>query len=151
TIANTNGQENAAAQGDLDITGRGHTTTVNGKGAGISIINGNGIDRVFQVLGGANATFANLTVEGGVAQDDGAAFVLPGFSAKGGGLLVQDGGHVSLSRAWVQGNQAIGGAGSGGTRSRPDGSPGWAAEGGGLFVSSGVVNMSDSQILGNAA
>jgi hypothetical protein len=57
TIANTNGQENMAAQGDLDITATGHTVTILGKGAGVSIVNGNGIDRVFQLLGGANAVF----------------------------------------------------------------------------------------------
>ena len=48
-----------AAQGDLDITDSGHTVTVQGKGAGVSIVNGNGIDRVFQVLGGANAVFGS--------------------------------------------------------------------------------------------
>src|ERR1700730_12358930 len=54
TITNTSGQDNTAAEGDLDIIDRGHTVTLQGKGAGVSIVNGNGIDRVFQVLNGAN-------------------------------------------------------------------------------------------------
>src|SRR5689334_1414376 len=66
TIQNTNGQENNAAEGDLDITDSGHTVTIEGQGPKVSIINGgsvNGInDRVFQVLGGANAVFRKLTV-----------------------------------------------------------------------------------------
>src|SRR5215472_16213991 len=49
------GQDNTGAYGDLDITDRGHTVTIQGKGAGVSIVtatdhNGNSIgDRVFQV------------------------------------------------------------------------------------------------------
>ena len=62
TITNTSGQDNTAAQGDLDITDSGHTVTIRGRGAGVSIVNGNGVDRVFQVLGGANAVFRKLTI-----------------------------------------------------------------------------------------
>src|SRR5581483_2854793 len=122
TIKNTNGQENAAAQGDLDITDSGHTVTIegqgihHGQGAQVSIVNGGGVngidDRVFQVLGGANAVFRKLTIEGGVANDDGTAGVQPGTTeSEGGGILVQNGGHVSLSNVWLNGNQAIGGKG----------------------------------------
>src|SRR5690348_13994419 len=106
TIQNTNGQENNAAQGDLDITDSGHTVTIEGQGPKVSVINGGGVnginDRVFQVLGGANAVFRKLTVEGGVAQDDGTASTLPGTTkSDGGGILVQDGGHVALSGVWI--------------------------------------------------
>jgi hypothetical protein len=112
TIKNTNGQDNTAAEGDLDITDSGHTVTIEGKGAGVSIVNGNGIDRGFQVLGGANAVFSGLTIEGGMAQDDGTARAQPGTTeSEGGGVLVQDGGHVKFSHVGVTGNQAIGGPG----------------------------------------
>jgi hypothetical protein len=152
TIKNTNGQENNAAEGDLDITDSGHTVTIQGQGAKVSIVNGGGVngidDRVFQVLSGANAVFRMLTIEGGVANDDGTAGALPGTTeSEGGGILVQDGGHVTLSRIWLIGNQAIGGKGQSGF----DGGPGEAAAGGGLFLSSGAVDLKDSDTSGNAA
>jgi len=90
TINNTNGHEDAAAQGDLNITDSGHTVTIQGQGATSSIVNGNGIDRVFDVEGGANAVFSNLTIEGGIAQDDGTPGALPGSTAAlGGGILIE--------------------------------------------------------------
>ena len=116
TIQNSNGQDNTAAEGDLDITDSGHTVTIQGQGAGVSIVNGNGIDRVFQVLSGANALFRKLTIEGGVAQDNGTAGALPGTTvSKGGGVLLQDGGHVTLSQVSLTSNRAKGGAGRSGT------------------------------------
>ena len=88
TIKNTNGHENDAAQGDLDIGDSGHTVTIQGQGAASSIVNGNKIDRVFDVLDGADAVFSNLTIEGGIAQDDGTPGALPGTTAAlGGGIL----------------------------------------------------------------
>ena len=152
TITNTHGQDNAAAQGDLDITDSGHTVTVQGQGAGVSIVNGNGIDRVFQVLGRANAVFRKMTIEGGVARDDGTAGVLPGTTiAEGGGVLVQGGGHVTLSQVSLTGNRAIGGNGGAGTGATVNGTPGEAAEGGGLFLSTGAINLTGSKVSGNAA
>jgi hypothetical protein len=157
TIQNNSGQDNTAAEGDLDITHRGLTVTIQGKGAGLSIVNGKGIDRVFQVLGGANAMFRKLTIEGGVARDDGTSGALPGTTeSEGGGLLVQDHGHVTLSQVWVEGNQAIGGNRANGTNATVSdgpagpGTPGKAAAGGGLFLSAGTVDLTDSKMSGNA-
>jgi hypothetical protein len=157
SIKNTNGQENAAAQGDLDITDSGHTVTIQGQGPQATIINGNGAnginDRVFQVLGGANAVFRKLTIEGGIAQDDGTAGVQPGTTpSDGGGLLVQDGGHVTLSEVTVKDNQATGGNGAVGTKSSlaGTGKPGQAAAGGGLFLAAGTIDLAHSKIFGNA-
>ena len=156
TIRNTSGQDNTAAEGDLDITDSGHTVTIRGKGAGVgtgvSIVYGNHIDRVFQVLGGANAVFSNLTIEGGVAQDDGTVGALPGTTvAEGGGLLVQDGGHVTLSKVLIRGNQVIGGAGASATSKTGNGASGKAAEGGGLFLSTGAIDLTGSKVSENAA
>ena len=152
TITNTSGQDNTAAQGDLDITDSGHTVTVQGQGAGVSIVNGNGIDRVFQVLSGANAAFGKLTIEGGVAHDDGTAGALPGITiAEGGGVLVQGGGHVTFSQVSLAGNRAIGGSGRSGTSRTGNGAPGKAAEGGGLFLSTGTINLTASKLFGNTA
>src|SRR5215471_19038107 len=135
SIKNSNGQDNTAAEGDLDITNRGHIVTIQGKGPGLSIINGNGAngidDRVFQVLDGANAVFSRLTIEGGVAHDDGTAGVLPGTTeSEGGGLLIQDGARVTLSHVWVKGNSALG---ANGNTAGFNGGEGTAGAGGGLY------------------
>ena len=156
TIKNTHGHVDNASSGGLDITDSGHTVTIEGKGAGVSIVNANGIDRVFQVLGGANAAFSNLTIEGGLAQDDGTEGALPGTTeSEGGGVLIQDGGHVTLTDVWVEGNQAVGGKGANGVcgpmSASSAGGPGEAAAGGGLFLSSGAVNVIDSQLSSNIA
>ena len=125
TIKNTNGHENDAAQGDLDIGDSGHTVTIQGQGAASSIVNGNKIDRVFDVLSGADAVFQNLTIEGGIAQDDGTAGALPGTTAAlGGGILVQGTGQASLEGVTLKGNLALGGNGAkggGGRVPRPRG------------------------------
>jgi hypothetical protein len=126
--------------------------TLQGKGAGVSIVNGNGIDRVFQVLNGANAAFSNLTIKGGIAQDDGTAGALRGATkSRGGGVLVQAGGHVTLSQVWVEGNRAIGGNGRNGTAATGNGEPGQGAAGGGLFLSAGTINLTGSKVSANAA
>jgi hypothetical protein len=102
-------------------------------------------------LAGGNAVFSNLTIEDGLAQDDGTAGALPGTTvARGGGLLVQDGGHVTLSNVLIRGNQAVGGSGAAGTSKTGNGAPGKAARGGGIFLSSGVVNLANSKVSENS-
>ena len=156
TIANpttgpNQGQDNTGAYGDLDITDRGHTVTILGKGHKVSIVNANGIDRAFQVLNGANAAFGNLAIEGGSAVDNGTAHSLPGqTTSEGGGVLVQNGGHVSFSNVAIDGNFAFGAPGLNGTPPFNPG-PGLAGQGGGLFLSSGTVELTDSEVSGNGA
>jgi len=53
--------ENAAATGDLDITGN---TVINGAGEGTSVIDGGDLDRVIHILGGP-VTFNTLTFRTG--------------------------------------------------------------------------------------
>ena len=148
TIKNTNGHENDAAQGDLDIADSGHTVTIQGQGAASSIVNGNGIDRVFDVLGGADAVFSNLMIEGGIARDDGTPGALPGTTeSDGGGVLIQDGGQVILSDVWVELNYALGANGANGTARSLNGSQGTAGAGGGIYISSGTVNLSNGSLI----
>ena len=149
TIKNTNGQDNTAAQGDLDITDNSHTITIQGKGPGKSVINGNGIDRVFQVLNSANAVFSNLTIEGGIAQDNGTAGTQPGSTQSRGAGLLQNGGRVRISQVWIEGNKALGAAGRAGTAATGNGGPGQAAAGGGIFLSAGTLNLTGSKVSGN--
>jgi hypothetical protein len=136
TIAGTG--EDAAAKGDLDvrgdltITGRGHTGT---------IIDGNSLDRVFQVLSG-NVSLSQLTVQGG-------------RSNIGGGLL-NTGGRVTLSSVFVQSNLAIGADGAAGTNGAPfvpatNGQNGGEADGGGIANTSGSLTLIDSTVNNNSA
>lgn len=88
SVANTGGQENASATGDLDLTGSGHTITIRGAGAAATIIDGGKLDRVFQILYGVTAVLSGLTIQNGVAQDGGTAGAMPGAEgALGGGIL----------------------------------------------------------------
>src|SRR5262245_27759298 len=50
TVANSAGQENAAAQGDLDLTEAGRTVTIQGAGRDRTVIDATSLDRVFQVF-----------------------------------------------------------------------------------------------------
>src|SRR5262249_23166165 len=79
TIPNSAGHENAAAQGDVNLTGANHTITIQGAGAFGSghalatVIDGGMLDRVFQVDAGVTAIFDDLVIVGGVARDNGGA------------------------------------------------------------------------------
>ena len=101
--------EDAGATGDLDIKGN---LTIQGKGSNSSIVDGNDLDRVFQVLSG-RVQISGLTIQHGLATE-------------GGGLL-NSGGQVTLTSVVVANNLAVGvsGAnGSAGAGSNPSGSDG---------------------------
>ncbi|MBI5965134.1 MAG: CSLREA domain-containing protein, partial [Chloroflexi bacterium] len=85
--------ENAAATGDLDIT---EDLIILGAGKASTIIDGNGIDRVFDVI--ATATISEVTVSGGDAGTD-----------FGGGFKVNV--SLTLVRSRVTGNLAQAGGG----------------------------------------
>ncbi len=87
SIANTAGQENAALEGDLDLTEAGRSITFTGAGVNKTFIDAETIDRVFQVFSGVTVTFKDLTIRNGRAVDDGAAGTLPDQTdGKGGGI-----------------------------------------------------------------
>jgi len=81
--------ENAAATGDLDITGN---LVLNGFGAQTTIIDAAGIDRAFEVHPGATVTIHAVTVRGGN----------PGAGVSGGGILNR--GTLTLSDSIVTAN-----------------------------------------------
>ena len=60
--------ENAGATGDLDITG---DLTIIGTGAKNTFINGGKLDRVFHVMGAISVTMTDMTIQNGLATDDG--------------------------------------------------------------------------------
>jgi hypothetical protein len=143
SLANTT-QENAAATGDLDLTGAGHTITFQGAGSDVTVIAGDSIDRVFQVFANVTVVFRGLTITGGLASDDGTAGTASGGSdARGGGIL-NDGGNVTLDHVLLENNSATGGVGA-------VGGPGRNAQGGGIFTSSGSLTILDCSLEQNFA
>lgn len=133
TIANTEGQENAGAEGDLDITddltviggtANPEDTRVNG-GAGTVLAIG---DRVFHVLNEANVTFRNLGIEQGSAVDDGTAGALSGIHGHGGGVLVVQDSIVTFDNVDVENNTST-----------------WS--GGGIYNEASTVNVTNDTVV----
>src|SRR5258708_4638912 len=107
--------EDAALTGDLDITG---TQTLTGAGQASTVVNGNGLDRVFQILAGSTVTISGVTIKNG---NSGAAYGGGLYNAGtlmlisstvtsntgsyyGGGLY--NGGTLTLTRTTVTSNTA---------------------------------------------
>ncbi|MBA4192194.1 MAG: hypothetical protein C0467_29835, partial [Planctomycetaceae bacterium] len=94
--------EDAAATGDLDITGN-QTMIIQGAGAGVTFIDAKQIDRVFQVVGsGVTVTFKNLTITGGYIE------ATPDHLTLHGGGILNEGGNVTLTGVTVTGNELTG-------------------------------------------
>ncbi len=130
--------ENNDATGDLDITGN---LTIKGKGAS-TIVNGNNLDRVFDVLGG-KVSISKLTVEGGLAAGD------------GGGILNEAGARLTLNSVQVMNNVAAGTPGTNGvdgTGGNPAtaGGVGGDALGGGIF-NAGTLILNNCTLMGDQA
>lgn len=87
SIAGSN--EDAAATGDLDIT---DDLTINGSGAGGTIIDAGSIDRVFDILSGVNVSISLVTIQKG------------NTSAAGGGI--RNAGNLTLTNVTVRNNVA---------------------------------------------
>ena len=142
TLTIPGANEDASATGDLDVKGK---ITIKGASSTGTIVNGNQLDRVFQVLSGT-VSISKLTIEDGRA-------------AQGAGIL-NSGGRVTLSSVRIVNNTAVGGAGLNGA----DGSGGGAvggnggagtsgalAEGGGILNAAGSLSISNSTISSNLA
>jgi CSLREA domain-containing protein len=84
--------EDGAATGDLDIQG---TLTIAGAGAGSAIIDGNGLDRVLQVLDLGRLTLSEVTVTNGN----------PGNGSGGG---IRNSGTLTIVRSTIANNAAEG-------------------------------------------
>ncbi len=90
TVAGTG--ENAAATGDLDIT---DDIIINGAAVSPTIVDANGIDRMFDILG-SGATISNGTIRNG------------NVVANGGGFALDATASLTLSASTVSGNTASG-------------------------------------------
>ena len=100
TLAIPGQNEDAAATGDLDVTGN---VTINGAGALTTIIDGGALDRVLHVVNTGVATINNVTIRNGLA---------PGAS-DGGGIFVSGNGTLTLSGVTVSNNHTTTGIGGG--------------------------------------
>jgi hypothetical protein len=145
--------EDAAATGDLDITRDVDSgeLTIEGTGMATTIIDGAGIDRVFQVTNGAKVKFKNLTIKGGLATDS--AFLLgkaQGLDrdAAGGGVL-STGGVLVFENVSIESNQAVGLDGAGG--SGFGGVYGGTAAGGGIYATGGSLTFTGGAVKNNQA
>ncbi|MCP4340448.1 MAG: DUF4347 domain-containing protein [Desulfobulbaceae bacterium] len=110
--------EDGAATGDLDITSE---LTITGLGVGDTIIDGGGLDRVFDISATGNATISDLAIENG------------GNVTQGGGIQIiggGGGGRLNLDNVAVRNNTA------------------WT-RGAGVY-SDGVLGMDDVEISGNS-
>jgi len=138
--------ENEAATGDYDVT---DALTISGAGASTTLVDGNGLDRIFQVLGVIDVTLEGMTLQNGAQVDRGAGLFNNGglvtirdslvysntanigTDPTGGGLYNDGNGVVTLDNTIVQSNTA--------------------SQGGGVFNNSGTVIFADSTVVGNTA
>src|SRR5205809_100758 len=111
--------EDSAVTGDLDITT--DNLTIQGSTTGQTIIDGNGVDRVFDIHGALTVAFSNLIIQGGLTNDYGGGIndfdadttltlthcTLQDNSAfyQGGGLYFE-GGALTLTKCTIQHNTA---------------------------------------------
>ena len=101
TLSTTN--ENQSIDGDLDIL---DSVTIVGQDRETTIIDGNGIDRVFHIKdpdkkGTIDVTISGLTITGGQ----------PGTFVSNGGGINNEGGYLIVSNVIVEGNSASSGGG----------------------------------------
>jgi hypothetical protein len=134
--------ENASASGDLDLK---RNVTIKGGSGSSTVIDGNNLDRIFQVLGG-KLSISNATIEHGRA-------------GRGAGIR-NSGGQVTLSSVRIVDNKAVvdpgldGACGSGGTAvggNGASGASGGLAECGGVFNAAGSMSISNGTISSNLA
>lgn len=136
--------EGLASTGDLDIL---DSVNIVGAGSNSTFIDGNDLDRIFEIMPGARVTISNVTIRNGSAVNAGAVLnsgaliitdsVIEGSVATGettsvGGAIGNSFGLLSLNRVTVRNNSAT-------------------LNGGGLYNNSGTVSIVDSTFTGNAA
>lgn len=89
-------EEDGGLTGDLDLNGH---LTIRGAGAGATILDGAGLDRVFDVHEDATVSLSNMTIQGGLASG-----VASGFPPRGGAIA--NAGILTIRDATLSGNSA---------------------------------------------
>ncbi|HHY58536.1 MAG TPA: S8 family serine peptidase [Chloroflexi bacterium] len=141
TLTTAGANEDAALTGDLDITG---TLTIDGMAAAAAatavpniVIDGGGLDRIFDILPGAHVTIQGLTIRNGSATAE-----------MGGG--VQNRGELTIRHAAIAANQGGGVRNTGGALTMTD--VAIMENPGGFGVANanqGVLTLMDSVVRGN--
>jgi uncharacterized repeat protein (TIGR01451 family)/CSLREA domain-containing protein len=98
SLTNTGAGEDGAATGDLDIAG---ILTIDGAGSDSTLFDGNGTDRVLEILPGARVTINGARIYNGN----------PGSGAGGGGVAIDATARLTLTNSLVSSNTAAGGGG----------------------------------------
>jgi CSLREA domain-containing protein len=119
TLTRVGAGEDLASTGDLDVTA---TLWLTGAGTATTIIDGGGIDRVFDLNGSITVIMSGVTIR-------------DGYADKGGGILNRSGSSLLLTDSLLDGN-------------RGDASTGW--DGGGLH-NNGTATLTDVTVIGNRA
>jgi len=164
-LTRSGANENAASTGDLDIVG---TLTINGAGSANTILDGNGIDRVFEIRPGAHVTISGVTIRNGDPAGDlgGGVKVLGALTmndssveSNHSGGIRNEGGNLTLSNTDIISNTGRGGVYNGGsslarltmTGCRVTGNA-TTGSGGGIFNENGATaNINDTLISDNSA
>ena len=122
--------ETAGQTGDLNVTGN---VSIQGAGSAATIIDGSGLDRVFDILGsGANVpvvSISGVTIQNGRAPES----TTYGLN-NGGGIEVSDA-SLTVNLCVIQDNTT--------------GNGGYAGNGGGIDVQNGTLSITNSTITGN--
>jgi CSLREA domain-containing protein len=136
-VLSRSGVDETAGAGDLDITS---DLTITGAGQGSTFVNGNGVDRVFDILAGADVHISELSVIDGFAAG---ASLVTGAGAAGGGI--RNSGILTLTKVTIQDNEA--GVGRVGLITM---SVGRSGSGGGI-ANSGSVTLAGVTVKNNRA
>ncbi|CAM9970839.1 unnamed protein product, partial [Discosporangium mesarthrocarpum] len=127
--------------GDFDIT---TDITIIGAGADLTTIDGNDLDRLFEVHPGASLHILGVTLEAGMTSDDGGAILNHGTltvtdthvtdssARSGGGIYNRNNGNVSIVNSTLSASTA-------------------SENGGAISNESGTVTLVNSTVSGNAA
>ncbi|MDF1811863.1 MAG: choice-of-anchor Q domain-containing protein, partial [Verrucomicrobiales bacterium] len=120
---------------DYDITKSNGMLVINGNGPAYTIIDGNGVDRVFDIRPDASVIFKDLTIQGG------ATTLTDGNSEHGGGVK-NEGGIGIFQGVTISNNSAAAGSNAG--------------QGGAIYTTSsgrsnGLILMTDSLIENNSS
>ncbi|MEE9202242.1 MAG: hypothetical protein V3U31_03480, partial [Dehalococcoidia bacterium] len=139
TLSIAGADEKAAKTGDLNIT---DDLIIEGAGADTTIVDGGGLDRVFQVGVDVNVAISGVTVQNGAGGDGGGIWNLGTLTltnstvsdnsavTQGGGIYNQ--GTLTLTNVTVSGNRT-------------------AKDGGGISSHGGTLTLTNSTVSDNSA
>ena len=92
--------EDESLNGDLDIT---DDLTITGAGVGVTIIDGDHLDRVFHVVSEVSVVLSGVTIQNGYASTS--------SGLVGGGGILNENGHLDVFNSTISSNRAVGAGG----------------------------------------